>query len=341
MNLVPFLVSLLPIPEGGEAQPGEWWPPETSDWKPEKEENALKEAEAAFTHLLEALLDRISEHWQVARLSSGSLEEKSKYLQRQVSEMSENKTLVLIVDSAHESQKELFMLFQRYILTPLTHTRRVFTIITGRGKAPIWGSPYLRKPRKDDINPMEVEDILELLADPDLKPRVSQPEVIAEISGGYPGSARLFAESGYEDPYAAVPWVLDQLLAEVPRAEMGRMRRYLERICVFSRPFKESEVEKLLVQMGDGELTPEAAQEAFNRLLEIHLMDWHSGGYVLNESIRIPLHKYLRKIETQTWEYYRRSAIQLFEQLAADLEKENRLNNARYYASYAQELAAG
>ena len=279
LGMATFFVSLLPVPEGGEQGTGEWWPKvEFSNRAPVLPGEIDTIAEANL-EILVKVLDKIAQHWQTTLVKTASLDNKSKYLQREVSELPAEKTLVLIIDSAYESPKDLFALFQRYILTPLTHTNRVFVVVTGRGTPPIWGSPYLRTAATIKMTPFSSDQIAALLADSGFEHRKEVGALIAEISGGYPGTARLLAESGCEDPYDAVPRVLEHLLAEVPPVDWKIVRMYLERICVFTKPFKESEVDALLQQMNDQEISPEDAHLANDRLIEHHLLEWHSGGY--------------------------------------------------------------
>ncbi len=329
-----FFVSLLPVAEGGKPGAGEWWP-ETELPRSEPDQSS----DGQGLEILTGLLDKISQHWQTTPIKTGDLDDKSKYLQRDVSELPADQTLVLIIDSAYESPPGLFGLFQRYILTPLTHTSRVFTIITGRGTPPLWSSPYLRTAPTIKMVPFRPNQIARLLADPRLPQRPAEGETIAEISGGYPGTARLIAESAHEDPYDAIPGVLEELLADVPHVDWKIVRLYLDRICVFTRPFKESEVDALLQQMNDQEISLEDARLANDRLIEIHLLEWHSGGYELNESIRIPLEKYLKRKAADTWDFYRNAAVDLFTQLETKLTAEGYAEAASYYSSYAQELA--
>jgi len=326
MRIPTFFISLLKVHEGGEPGPGEWWL-----------ESEIEDDEQRLAALSD-LLDKMACYWGTTDVKAGGLDDKSKYIQRDISELSESKTLVLIIDSAHESQKNLFDLLQRYVITPLTHTNRVFTIITGRGTPPTWDSPYLRTANSAQIIPFETDDVGKQLKISRLRHRKEESYQIAEISGGYPGTVRLLAESAENDPYDAIPGVLEKLLEDVPPTYWNIVYRYLERICVFKRPFRVSEAEALLERFTGEKLVPEDVKEAHDTLIDIHLMEWRSGGYELNESIKIPLQKYLQRKEHAAWKTYRNTAIELFSDLSKRYSREGYIDAVTHYQNLAQEL---
>lgn len=325
MNIPTFFISLLPVPEGGEPEAGEWW----FDEEPKGTEDKLAE--------IGNLLDKMARHWGTTEAKEGKLDDKRMYLQQNISELPDSKSLVLIIDSAHESEEEYFTLLQRYVISPLTYTSRVYTIITGRGTPPTWDSPYLRTADSQEIEPFEAEDVGKQLGTPQLKHRSEECDLIAEISGGYPGTVRLLAESDKDDLYDAIPDVLKNLLEDVSPPQWNNVREYLDLISLFTKPFRETEAETLLNQIREEKSIDIDVRAAHSVLIDIHLMEWRSGGYELNKSIRAPVKIYLQKRNPALWSVYYKAAIQLFENLSERFAGENA---AMHYENLAKELIA-
>ena len=126
-GVTPFLISLLPIPDGSEPLEKEWWPRDAEEF--------IRDQSDPY-RLVGQILTKLANVLGVPALEKAGLEMRSRNLALEIGRFPQERVVLLIVDSAYESPENLLRELQTYLITPLLHTERVIVIATGRGKPP-------------------------------------------------------------------------------------------------------------------------------------------------------------------------------------------------------------
>jgi hypothetical protein len=328
--VLPFLISLLPLPAGGEPRGSEWWPDQVDE--------DLRDMDP----VLNALITKIAAFLKIAPLSKANLEERSRYLALQVGQLPREKVFLLILDSAFETPDQAVKQLEEYILKPLLKSRRCAVIVTGRGAEPLWLSYEMRDADKQNLDAFDHDNTKKMLEPMDGKFKESAEEIF-NYSGGYPLTIRLLAQSNADNLLQALDQAIDQLLAVVADKERrNAIRDYVECLSVLRTAFRDTEVINLLSPEPEKPISLEKVREIRNLLTTNNLMEWDrkQGGFVINPSITIPTRAYLRYAQIQRWDEYIERAYQNYIKLAEKFKREKQRDAQEYYELAARNVTA-
>jgi nucleoside-triphosphatase THEP1 len=285
-ELRPFLISLFPYSA-----------PEF-----ESNKNIWLNAENPFQRdNIPYVLDRLARYLEIETIETEDRDFQKDYFARGLAYRASKTVPVLLVDSIYECPDETRIDIEKYILAPLLASERVFIILSGRGRRPIWSRPELQNADFFTLSPLEDifirEQLLKLKERGKLRRDPNELDAIVELSGGNPLIARALAES--EKPLldalseAIDIMVWDALPSEAKDEKIySEIRSQLEKLALIDIPFRTVDVESYLY----GEDLERRRKT--NRLLDLlkasHLMVYEGKGNHLNQSIVYPMRKWLK-----------------------------------------------
>lgn len=250
--------------------------------------------------------------------------------------------LVLVLDSVFEAKWDLLEVLETALLASLAALPNVLIVITGRGRAYPWKSPYLNIPleSRELSSFVAAEGHYQFLREQleGQMPGVlfSDEEIrrIAEIGEGYPKNNLLVAQALTRriDPSDMVNALLNFIKDP---AELAEVRTYLEALCILDG-FHEEQIGPLYnTYLGRAEKgwALQRSRDIRNKLVELHVARWDSGRYMIDRSLRSIMSYALREKD-------RREGTDLVSRLhrrAAELYEEW---DEKYKSSYYRDLAA-
>ncbi len=245
-----------------------------------------------------AVLKRMASYLDIDAIETYDRDFQKDYFARGLAYRSAKTTPVLLVDSIYECPDDTRIEFEKYILAPILASERVFVILTGRGKRPIWSRPELRDADIIKIQPLEYNFVMEQLEklkeQGKLKRDLSEYEAIADLSGGYPLIVRILAESSKHLPGAlddAIDIIIRDTLPEREQENLESIRPYIEKLALVAIPFRIPDVAEYLY--GDNRESRAKTNQLINLLLESYLLRYEGKGYQLNQSVIHPILKWL------------------------------------------------
>lgn len=284
----PFLISLLPY--------------SANEFK--KKENIWLNSERAFQQQdIADVLNRLARSLEVDLIESGNLNFQKDYFARGLAYRKSKTVPVLLVDSVYECPEAVRIEIEKYIFAPLLASERVFLILSGRGKRPIWSRPELQDAEILTLEPLEnayvKEQLVKLKKAGKSKRNETEYDTIADLSGGYPLIVRVMAESEKESlPDAldeAIDIIIKDTLPEPEREEKKYLptRALIEKLALVDIPFRIPDVEAYLFP--DPQDTEKRAKtnELVKVLLASNLLRYENKGYQLNPSVVHPIRKWL------------------------------------------------
>lgn len=202
---------------------------------------------------------------------------------------------VLLVDSIYECPENIRIEIEKYILIPLLTSERVFIILSGRGKPPVWSRPELQNAEIISLPPLAENHIKEQLEKID-SDRASEYRKIADLSGGYPLISRVMGKSKRELPDAlneAIDIIIKDTLPEAERKDerYTEARLQIEKLSLVGIPFRIPDVEDYLYPNDPEQRTK--TNNLINLLLRSHILRHEGKGYQLNQSIVHPVRKWM------------------------------------------------
>lgn len=216
---------------------------------------------------------------------------------------------VLILDSIYECLDETRIDIEKYILAPLLASERVFIILSGRGKRPIWSRPELLMAEIVELPPLQHEFVMEQLDKLEKqgksKRNRDEYETIANLSGGYPLIVRILAESdkpllgAFDD---AIDIIIKETLPENEQENIETIRHLVEKLALVDIPFRIPDIDEYLY--GDDSERRARTNNLINLLLESYLLRYEGKGYRLNQSVIHPIRKWLA-LKSKDSEYRR------------------------------------
>lgn len=249
---------------------------------------------------ISTLLNQLANSLEIEFIQSDDREIQKEYFARGLAYRTANTVPVLLVDSIYECSEDIRLEIEKYILTPILTSERVFLILSGRGKRPIWSRPELQTAEIIDLHPLtEVyvkEQLEKLEQQKKLKWSVNEYKKIADLSGGYPLIVRVIGESKKDLPDAlndAIDIIIQDSLSDNEREE-GRYtetRSQIEKLSLVGIPFRIPDVQDYLFPNDPKQRVK--TNDLINLLLGSHLLRYEGKGYQLNESIVYPLKKWL------------------------------------------------
>lgn len=245
-----------------------------------------------------AILNRLASYLEIDPIETEDRDFQKDYFARGLAYRSAINTPVLLVDSIYECSDNTRIEFEKYILAPILASERVFVILTGRGKRPIWSRPELRDADIIEIDPLQdnfVREQLEKLKEQGkLKRDPSKFDEIAYLSGGYPLIVRILAESNKRLPSAlddAIDIIIRDTLPEREQENLESIRPSIEKLALVDIPFRIPDVDEYLYG-GDRERRAKT-NNLINLLLESYLLRYEGKGYQLNQSVIYPIRQWL------------------------------------------------
>ena len=284
----PFLIGLLPY--------------SADEFK--ENENIWLSPERAFQKQdIPAVLKRLARYLGIDFIESDDRDFQKDYFARGLAYRKSKNVPVLLVDSVYECPEEVRIEIEKYIFAPLLASERVFLILSGRGKRPIWSSPELQMAEFFTLEPLEKDDVKEQLAKlqkaKKSKRDESEYDEIAELSCGYPLIARVMAESKKESLADALDKAIDIMIKdtlpepEQEREKYSQTRSQIEKLSLVDIPFRIADVEAYLYP-GDPERRAKT-NELVALLLASGLLRYEGKGYQLNPSVTHPTRKLLAR----------------------------------------------
>lgn len=284
----PFLIGLLPY---------------SADEFKENENIWLSPEQAFQKQDIPAVLKRLAHYLGIDFIESEDRDFQKDYFARGLAYRESKNVPVLLVDSVYECPEEVRIEIEKYIFAPLLASERVFLILSGRGKRPIWSSPELQMAEIITLVPLERDDVKEQLAKlkkaGKSKRDESEYDEIADLSGGYPLIARVMAESEKKSLTDALDKAIDIMIKDtLPEPEQegekySQTRSQIEKLSLVDIPFRIADVEAYLYP--DDPERRAKTNELVALLLASGLLRYEGKGYQLNPSVTHPTRKLLAR----------------------------------------------
>jgi hypothetical protein len=305
-ELRPFLISLFPY--------------SASEFK--DRENIWLNTERHFQRDdISNVLNRLARYLEIETIETDDRDFQKDYFARGLAYRAAKTVPVLLVDSIYECPDETRIDIEKHILAPLLASERVFIILSGRGKRPIWSRPELRDADIIELHPLEykfvTEQLEKLKKQGKSKREPNEYEAIADLSGGYPLIVRVMAESDKSLPSAlddAIHIIIQDTLPESERENLDSIRPLIEKLALVDIPFRIPDVEEYL--FGEDKDRRAKTNNLVALLLASHLLRYERKGYQLNQSVVQPIRKWLawKKQDTE----YRRQLQNISAKLQAE-----------------------
>ncbi len=267
------------------------------------------------------VLNRLASYLEIDSIETDDREFKKDYFARGLAYRSAQATPVLLVDSIYECPDDTRIEFEKFILAPILASERVFVILSGRGKRPIWSRPELRDADIIKIEPLQsnfvIEQLEKLNKQGKLKRDPSEYATIAYLSCGYPLIVRVMAESNKQLLTAldeAINIIIGETLPEREQKNLENIRPFIEKLALVDIPFRIPDVDEYLY--GDDREPRAKTNHLINLLLESYLLRYEGKGYQLSQSIVHPIRKWLA-LKGRDSEY-----MEQLQQISAKLQEE-------------------
>ncbi|MCL4531324.1 MAG: ATP-binding protein [Chloroflexi bacterium] len=280
IELKPFLVSLFP-----------YFAPEF-----ESNKNIWINSERMFQKEdIPDLLNRIARYLEIDFIETEDRDFQKDYFARGLAYRTSKAVPILLVDSIYECPDDIRTELEKYILAPILASERVFIVLSGRGKRPIWSRPELQTAEIIKLHPL-----LEIFVKEQLEKmksvRAVQYQQIAELSDGYPLIVRVLGESDKALTDAlndAINIIIQDTLPENEREGKRYLetRSQIEKLSLVDIPFRIPDVEDYLYPNDPKQRAQ--ANQLFNVLLASRILRYEGKGYQLNQSIVHPVRKWL------------------------------------------------
>lgn len=237
------------------------------------------------------ILGKLTTFLNIQTVQSNDINVQKEYLARDLALNESVKTPVLLVDSIYECGEEVRQSIERYLLTTLLTSKRIFIVLTGRGKRPIWGNPDLQNAEIRTLEPLIENSVRELLEKTNSEHKTEHKK-ISRLSGGYPLIVRILGQQ-MGSPENALDQAIKIILSEtlVSGDEYQAERHQIEKLALLAIPFRVPEIEDYLY----GDTTEEKRLYATNlikKLLDRRILKYENGGYQLNLSIAYPIRQW-------------------------------------------------
>lgn len=244
-------------------------------------------------------LNRLADYLEIDAIKTDDRDFQKDYFARGLAYRASNTIPVLIVDSIYECFDETRIEIDKYILSPILASERVFLVLSGRGKHPIWSRPELQNAEIIPLHPFQPESTLDQLKKLERsKRRPDEYDDIVDLSGGNPLVARVLAESTKPLPEAlsdAIDIMLQDTLPEGEREEKRYLetRSEIEKLALVDIPFRIPDVDAYLYPDYSDADRRAKTNDFVALLLESSLLRYEGKGYQLNQSIVHPVRKWL------------------------------------------------
>ncbi|WKZ44930.1 MAG: hypothetical protein QY302_03945 [Anaerolineales bacterium] len=269
------------------------------------------------------ILNRLTNYLEIEPIETGDRDFQKDYFARGLAYRALKTIPVLLVDSIYECSNEIRIEFEKYILAPILASERVFVILSGRGKRPIWSRPELINADIIELGPLQDDFITEQLEKLDKQGKSkrdrSEYAAITDLSGGNPLIVRVMAETKKPLPAAlddAINIIIqDALPEETRREDLEHIRPSIEKLALVNIPFRIPDVDEYIYGNDDPERRAKT-NRLINLLLESYLLRYEGKGYQLNQSLIHAIRKYLvlKGQETTYMEQLQKISIKLQEE---------------------------
>jgi len=264
------------------------------------------------------LLKAVAKHLDVDFIETDQKDLQKEYLAKSFATRNASASApVLLVDSIYECSEELRNEIEKYIFSSILSSEKVFLILSGRGKRPVWVRQELQTA---EISPLSnlAEDYVKEMLKKIKSPRVSQYKEISRLSGGYPLIARVMGTSNKDLP-EALSDAIDMMLADAMPSEKDweTIRAQVEKLSLVNITFRISDVEDYIFP-NEKDRHIKTVQ-VIEKLNDANLMRYEGKGYQLNKSLLFPLRNYI--LEKQNSEEYQ-SYIRDLEEVSQHLQTE-------------------
>lgn len=279
--------------------------PHSADEFKEKENIWLNSERTFQKQDIPEVLNRLARSLEIDFIQSDDRNFQKDYLARGLAYRASRTVPVLLVDSIYECPEEVRIEIEKYIFAPLLASERVFLILSGRGKRPIWSSPDLQRAEIIALTPLANNDVKEQLSKLEKagksKREESEYDEIADLSCGYPLIVRVMAESEKKSLADALDEAIDIIikdtLPEPERVEKkySQTRPLIEKLTLVDIPFRIPDVEEYLFPDPKDTNRQAKTSELIALLLASGLLRFERKGYQLNPSVVYPIRKWLAR----------------------------------------------
>lgn len=245
------------------------------------------------------LLDQLARYLEIDFIESRDPNIQKEYLARGLAFGSSKIIPILLMDSIYECPDATRVEIEKYVLAPILTSERVFILLSGRGKRPVWSRPELQTAEIIELPPLKelyVKEQLERMH----SLRAQEYHEIADLSGGYPlivhimGKSEKALDEALSDAINVI--IKDTLPEDQQKVEtFDELRTQIEKLALVNIPFRIPDVEDYLYP-GDSEQRARTNQ-LINLLLASHILRYEGKGYQLNQSIIHPIRKWLQKTQ--------------------------------------------
>jgi hypothetical protein len=288
-ELRPFLVSLFPYSAPDyESQKNIW----------------MNSARSFQVQDIPELLDQLARFMEIDFIQSHDPDIQKEYFARGLAYRSPKTVPLLLVDASYECPEATRSLIEKYILAPILTSERIYIVLTGRGKRPVWSRPELQTAEIIELVPLTEVYVKEQLER--IKSRhVGQFKEIANLSGGYPLIVRVMGESPTE-PIDSLNQAIDIIIKDtLPReereeAKYAEARSQIEKLSLVGIPFRIPDVEDYLYP--DDHEQRLKTYKLVNLLLASHILRYEGQGYRLSQSLIHPIRSWLMRKQQPEYE---------------------------------------
>lgn len=241
------------------------------------------------------LLNQLAGSLEIDFIQSDDREIQKEYLARGLAYGALKTVPVLLVDSIYECSEEIRTEIEKYVLAPILTSERVFILLSGRGKRPVWSRPELQMAEIIELPPLKgvfVKEQLEKMG----SARIFEYEQITDLSSGYPLIVRVMGESGQELLVAlsdAIDIIIKDTLPEnnLIDGRYDELRSQIEKLSLVNIPFRIPDIEEYLYPNASERRAE--TNNLINLLLTSHILRYEGKGYQLNPSIVHPVRNWL------------------------------------------------
>lgn len=247
------------------------------------------------------VLNRLARYLEIETIETEDRDFQKDYFARGLAYRASKTVPILLADSVYECPDETRIDIEKYILTPLLASERVFIVLSGRGKRPIWSRPELRDPEIIELPPLQRDFVIQQLEKLKKQKKAKRDpveyDVIADLSDGYPLIVRVLAESEEKSLTDALDKAIDIIIKDaLPEPEQEdkkylQTRPLIEKLALVDIPFRIPDVEEYLY--GNDKERRAKTNDLIALLLASHLLRYEGKGYHLNQSIVKPIRRWL------------------------------------------------
>jgi hypothetical protein len=302
-----LLILMMPPPEiaTAPAAPGEYCLPSLASQKSESRE---------IQQQIQDLLEWMANELQVSLPPNPVLDEICDRIIQKI-KSDEFTRYWLLLDSVYESPWDFVDAFETVFLTHFLALPNAFLWASGRGKPYPWKTPEATRAQICPLEPFNKDGLKEQLQKMEKMEKMGLTETeleerlewVKELGAGIPLLTHTLIQE--REKNQALENAVQVLLEFLPREKRQEIRSYLEPLSVLDG-FREEEMAYLL----KGDRDPRSGREIRDALLQVSLIRWENGRFVLDRPLQKVFQEYLKVCKPEQWKEWNQSMIKYFEE---------------------------